>query len=65
MGVFSLLCVCFLFVSSCTITDFSAAEQDRGVKFCMRVRLLSGLVFSPILVNFGSRRVTAAALLSG
>jgi len=26
--------------------DFSAAEKDRGVKFCMRVRLLSGQVFS-------------------
>ena len=27
--------VCFLFV--CTITDFSAAEKDRGVTFCMLV----------------------------
>jgi len=26
--------------------DFSAAEKDRGVKFCVRVRLLSGQVFS-------------------
>jgi len=26
--------------------DFSAAEKDRGVKFCMRVWLLSGEVFS-------------------
>jgi len=24
----------------CTVTDFSAAEKDRGVKFCTRVRLL-------------------------
>ena len=30
----------------CTVTDFSSAEKDRGVKFCMRVRLLSGQVFS-------------------
>jgi len=31
----------------CTVTDFSAAEKDRCVKFCMLVRLLSGQVFSP------------------
>jgi len=24
------------------VTDFSAAEKDRGVKFCMHVGLLSG-----------------------
>jgi len=29
------------------LTDFSAAEKARGVKFCMRVGLLSGQVFSP------------------
>ena len=27
--------------------DFSAAEKARGVKFCMRVGLLSRQVFSP------------------
>jgi len=27
--------------------DFSAAERVRGVKFCVRVGLLSGHVFSP------------------
>jgi len=32
--------------SFCTVTDFSAAKKDRGVKFCKRVRLLSGQVFS-------------------
>jgi len=42
-GVFSLLFVC-LFV--CMVTDFSAAEKDMDVKFCMHVRLLSGQVFS-------------------
>jgi len=42
-GILSLLCVCF-FV--CTVTDFSAAEKDGGMKFCMRVGLLSGQVFS-------------------
>jgi len=31
----------------CTVTDFSAAKNGRGVKFCMRVGLLSGQVFSP------------------
>jgi len=43
----SLLC---FFV--CTITDFSAAEKGRGVKFCMPVRLISGLVFS----HYGGQR---------
>jgi len=37
----------FFFVFLYTITDFSAAEKDRGVKFCMRVALLSGQGFSP------------------
>jgi len=40
------VCLSFcLFV--CMVTDFSAAEKDRGVKFYMRVGLLSGQVFSP------------------
>jgi len=26
------------------VTDFSAAEKDGGVKFCMRIQLLSGQV---------------------
>jgi len=30
----------------CTVTDFSVAEKDRGVKFCVRVRLLSRLILS-------------------
>jgi len=34
------------FACFCTITDFSVAEKDRGVKFCMCVSLLSGQVFS-------------------
>jgi len=34
------------------VKDFSVAERDRGVKFCMRVGLLSGQVFSP----FGGQR---------
>jgi len=60
-GEFSLLYVCFLFV--CTVTDFSAAEKDRGMKFCMGVPLLSGQVFS----HFGENGlgVTAAVLLPG
>ena len=28
------------------VTDFSAAEKDRGRKFCVCIRLLSGQVFS-------------------
>jgi len=35
-----------LFFYICTVTDFSAAEKDSGMKPCMRVRLLSGQVFS-------------------
>ena len=31
----------------CTVTDLSAAEKARGVKFCRHVGLLSGQVFSP------------------
>jgi len=47
-GILSLLSVIlFLF----TVTDFSAAEKCRGVKFCMRVRL-SGQVFS----RYGGQR---------
>jgi len=34
--------------------DFSAAERDRGVKFCMHVGSLSRQVFCP-LANFGFR----------
>ena len=30
----------------CMVTDFSAAEKVGGVKFCMRVRLLSAMSFS-------------------
>ena len=36
-----------IFVIFCTVTDFSAAEKARAVKFCTRVGLLSGQVFSP------------------
>ena len=52
--------VCFF----CTVTDFSAGEKDRGVKFCMLLAYYPHR--SPlILVNFGSRGVTGAALLLG
>jgi len=30
----------------CTVTDFSVTEKNSGVKLCMRVRLVSGQVFS-------------------
>ena len=36
----------FVFLFVCKVTDFSAAERGRGVKFCMRVDLLSRQVFS-------------------
>ena len=48
IGLLSLLCVfCLFFLFLCTVTDFSAAKKGNGVKFCMRVGLLSGQVFSP------------------
>jgi len=37
---------CF-FLFLCTVTDFTATEKARGVKFCTHVGLLSGQVFSP------------------
>jgi len=39
VGILSLLCL------YCTVTDFSAAEKDSGVKLRMFVRLLSGMSF--------------------
>jgi len=48
LGVLSLgptACLSFLFL--CTVTDFSAGEKVRGMKFCMHVGLVSGEVFSP------------------
>ena len=38
--------VLFVCLFVCTVTDFSAAEKDMGVKFCMHVRLLSTVSFS-------------------
>jgi len=45
--VYCVVFLCLFFVFFCTITDFSAADRNRGVKFCMCVGLLSGQVFSP------------------
>ena len=43
--------MCLFFV--CTVTDFSATEKDKGVKFCIvRLGLLSAMIFS----NFGGQR---------
>jgi len=36
----------FVCLHVCTVTDFSAAEKDSGVKLRMLVRLLSGMSFS-------------------
>ena len=54
VGHWRTVLVCHFFVCHfvCTVTDFSVAETNRGVKFCMSVGLLSGQVFSP-LVKFG------------
>ena len=53
MGGYLVHCVYFfviLFV--CKVTDFSAVERAKDVKFCMHVGLLSGQVFS----QFGGPR---------
>jgi len=50
-------CVCFF----CMVTDFSAAEKARGMKFCICVALLSRQVFSPFEVWLAG--VTGAAKL--
>ena len=65
MEGYSSLCVIFflsVFVSLYGQGFLSGGEKARGAKFCMRVGLLSGQVFSP-LVNIGSRGVTGAAAL--
>jgi len=38
--------VCFFVFFVCTVTDFSGAEKDSGMKFCAHVRLLSVMSFS-------------------
>jgi len=43
--------LCLFFVCFCAVTDFSAAEKDRGVKFCMRL-----LPFWWTLASVESRR---------
>ena len=40
--VCNFFCHFLIYLFLCTVTDFSAAEKARGVKFCMRVGLLSG-----------------------
>jgi len=39
--------VSFFCLFVCTVTDFSAAEKARSMKFCTHVGLLCGQVFSP------------------
>jgi len=46
MGEYLVYCVFVCRFVFCTVTDFSAAEKDRGVKFCTHVGLLSRQVFS-------------------
>ena len=62
--VLSLLYVCLVFVCLfvCTVTDLSAAEKDSGVKLSLFDYYRHRGRCSPILVNFGSRGVTAALL---
>jgi len=47
------------------VTDFSAAEKARGVKFCMLIGLLPGQVFSPFGELWLVECHGAAALLPG
>jgi len=55
----------------CTVTDFSAAEKARCVKFSVvKFNFACVLAYypdrsSPLLMNIGSRGLTGAALLSG
>ena len=46
----------------CTVTDFSAADKARDVKFYTRVGLLSGQVFSPFGEDWLAGVTAAAAL---
>jgi len=39
-------CIVYFCAFLCTVTDFSAAEKDSGVKLRMLVPLLSGMSFS-------------------
>jgi len=43
--VWEILCLLCVRSFVCTVTDFSAAENDSGAKLCMLVRLLSGMSF--------------------
>jgi len=47
------------------ITDFSAAEKARGVKFCMSVGLLSEQVFSPFGEHWLARSHGGGGLTNG
>ena len=62
--VYRVFVICYFFVCLflCTVMDFSAMEKARGVKFCMRVGLLSGQVFSPF-GELGCRGVTGTVAL--
>jgi len=65
VGILSLLCLSFCLFFLCTITDFSAAEKARGVKFCMSVGLLSGQVFSPFGEHWLARSHEGGGLTNG
>jgi len=63
--VFAIFCHFVILFVFCTVTDFSAAEKVRGVKFCMHIGLLSGQVFSPFGEHWLAGVTGAAALLPG
>jgi len=65
MGILSLLCVCLSFCHFCTVTDFSAAEKARGVKFCVSVGLLSGQVISPFVEHWLAGSHEGGGIISG
>jgi len=52
----------FLLFVFCTVTDLSAVEKDRGVKFCMHVSYYLDRS-SPLLVKFGLQGVMGVALV--
>ena len=61
-SVYCVFCHLLFVCHVCTVMDFSAVEKVRGVKFCVRVGLLSGQVFSPFGEQWLARSHWAATL---
>ena len=55
--------VCLFVCFFCTVTDFSAAEKRQGREILHACSNYNPDRSSPLLLNFGSREVTAVVLL--